>query len=248
MRYEESVSISTPEGVAIDLALAGIGSRFVAGLVDGLIKGVAILILFLATVTLSSVTEGGGALMAALVAIIIFLITIAYDILFEVLASGRTPGKRMNGLRVVRDNGQPVTFVASSVRNLMRLVDILPFGYMVGAVSVLATARNQRLGDLAAGTMVVRDRRGRHETPWAMPPSPVPSHVLQTWDVSAISGEEVAAARAFLARRYDLTWEARRQLGEDLSTALRARVAGGHSHLGPEDFLAALVAAKAART
>ena len=248
MRYEESVSISTPEGVAIDLALAGIGSRFAAALVDGLIKGVAILILVVATATLSDVSVGGGALAAALIAIVIFLINIAYDVLFEVLASGRTPGKRMNGLRVVGENGQPVTFIPSSVRNLMRLVDILPFGYMIGAVSVLATARNQRLGDLAAGTMVVRDRRDRHEMPWAMPPSPVPSHVLQTWDVSAISGEEVAAARAFLARRYELTWEARRQLAEDLSGALRPRVTGGHSNLGPEDFLAALVAAKASRS
>ncbi|MGH2750497.1 MAG: RDD family protein [Actinomycetota bacterium] len=248
MRYEDRVSISTPEGVAIDLTLAGIGSRFVAGLVDALIKGVAILILVVATIMLSGADAGGGALAAALAAIVIFLINIAYDILFEVLASGRTPGKRMNGIRVVGENGQPVTFVASAVRNLMRLVDMLPVGYLAGAVTILATSRNQRLGDLAAGTLVVRDRRARHEVPWALPPSPVPSHVLQTWDVSAVTGEELAAARAFLARRYELTGQARHQLAEDLATALRARVAGGHSHLGPEDFLAALVAAKTARS
>lgn len=248
MRYEDSVSISTPEGVAIDLTLAGIGSRFVAGLVDGLIKGVAILILVVASIMLSTADEGGGTLATALAAIVIFLINISYDILFEVLASGRTPGKRMNGIRVVGEKGQPVTFVPSAVRNLMRLVDILPIGYMVGAVSVLATARNQRLGDLAAGTMVVRDRRSHHESPLALPSSPVPPHLLQMWDVSAISAEEVAAVRSFLARRSELTGQARYQLAEDLSRALRARVAGGHSHLGPEDFLAALVAAKAARS
>jgi uncharacterized RDD family membrane protein YckC len=248
VRYEDSVSISTPEGVAIDLTLAGIGSRFVAGLVDGLIKGVAILILIVATTLLSSVDVGGGALATALVAIVIFLINIAYDILFEVLASGRTPGKRMNGIRVVGEKGEPVTFVASSIRNLMRLVDMLPIGYMVGVVTVLATARNQRLGDLAAGTMVVRDRRSQHEASLALPPSPVPPHVLQMWDVSAITAEEVAAARAFLARRHQLTGQARYQLAEDLARALRARVAGGHSHLDAEAFLAALVAAKTARS
>ncbi|MDQ3772155.1 MAG: RDD family protein [Actinomycetota bacterium] len=246
MRYEDSVSISTPEGVAIDMILAGLGSRFVAGLVDALIKGVILGTLFLATNVLAGEGFGGGVLVALLLALS-FLINFGYDVLFEVLSSGRTPGKRMIGIRVVSESGQPVGFVASAIRNLMRLVDMLPVGYVVGSVAVLANARNQRLGDLAAGTLVVRERRSQHEMPWGPAPTSVPFHELQTWDVSAVTDEEVATVRAFLARRYELAHAARNQLADDLARGLRPRVAGAHGHLSPDDFLAALVAAKTAR-
>lgn len=246
MRYEDSVSISTPEGVAIDMILAGLGSRFVAGLVDALIKGVVLGILFLATNILTGEGFGGGELVALLLALS-FLINFGYDVLFEVLSSGRTPGKRMIGIRVVSESGQPVGFVASAIRNLMRLVDMLPVGYVVGSVAVLANARNQRLGDVAASTLVVRERRSQHEMPWGPAPTSVPYHELETWDVSAVTDEEVAAVRAFLARRYELAHAARNQLADDLARGLRPRVAGAHSHLSPDDFLAALVAAKTAR-
>ncbi len=246
MRYEDSVSISTPEGVAIDMILAGLGSRFVAGLVDALIKGVILGILFLATNILTGEGFGGGVLVALLLALS-FLINFGYDVLFEVLSSGRTPGKRMIGIRVVSESGQPVGFVASAIRNLMRLVDMLPAGYVVGSVAVLANARNQRLGDVAASTLVVRERRIQHEMPWGPAPTSVPFHELQTWDVSAVTDEEVATVRAFLARRYELAHAARNQLADDLARGLRPRVAGALGHLSPDDFLAALVAAKTAR-
>jgi uncharacterized RDD family membrane protein YckC len=88
-----------------------------------------------------------------------FLLFVGYDVAFEVLASGRTPGKRLTGLRVVLENGGPVTFPASAVRNVLRLIDLLPGTYLVGIASILVSSRNQRLGDHAAGTLVVRDRK-----------------------------------------------------------------------------------------
>ena len=96
----------------------------------------------------------------ALFSIVFFLVFFGYDVLFEVRSRGRTPGKRWTGLRVVRTGGQPVTFVPSCVRNVMRLVDFLPALYAIGMLSIFVTPRNQRLGDLAAGTLVMRDRPG----------------------------------------------------------------------------------------
>ena len=151
MRYDDTITVSTPEGVDFELTLAGAGSRFVSALVDLLIQ----FALLLATVAGVRLVGGYGDAAAALVS---FVVVLGYDIAFEVLAAGRTPGKRLNGLRVVRSGGDPVGFITSAIRNVLRLVDFLPFAYVVGAVSILVTGRNQRLGDVAAGTLVVRDR------------------------------------------------------------------------------------------
>jgi uncharacterized membrane protein SpoIIM required for sporulation len=92
-----------------------------------------------------------------------FLILWGYFVAFEALWDGQTPGKRVLGLRVVRNGGGGVDLGASAARNLVRFVDFLPFGYFVGMVSVIANARNQRLGDLVAGTIVVRERLLQHQ-------------------------------------------------------------------------------------
>src|SRR3990170_3287966 len=119
MRYEDAITISTPEGVELELPLAGLGSRFVAALIDIIIKTGLILALGIALGV-------AGAYGDALFSVLAFLVFFAYDILFETLASGRTPGKRWTGLRVVRLEGQPIGFVASAIRNTLRLVDLLP--------------------------------------------------------------------------------------------------------------------------
>ena len=154
MRYDDTVTIATPEGVDLELTLAGAGSRFVSALVDLGIQAV------LAIATVAAVGRIGGFGQAA-VALVTTLVVLGYDIFFEVLASGRTPGKRLNGMRVVRSGGEPVGFLTSAIRNVLRLVDFLPFAYVIGATAILATRKNQRLGDLAAGTLVVRDRASK---------------------------------------------------------------------------------------
>src|SRR5260221_5935243 len=131
VRYEDVISIDTPEGVPLELTLAGVGSRFLAALVDSAIKAVTIILIYvLAGVANSSVAVGVAILL-------IFLVFFGYDVLFETKASGRTPGKRVTGLRVVRRGGGPVGFRTSAVRNLLRLVDILPGSYLVGIICVL---------------------------------------------------------------------------------------------------------------
>src|SRR5215207_1364702 len=140
-RFEDTVTIATPEGVELELTLAGAGSRFVSALADLTIQ-LAVLIGF--AIALGGIDALGGipedeAVAAALYAVVSFVVVTGYDICFEVLASGRTPGKRLNRLRVVRSGGEPVGFVTSAIRNSLRLVDFLPFAYVLGALTILVT-------------------------------------------------------------------------------------------------------------
>lgn len=240
MEYADRVEIATPEGVDVSLELAGLGSRFIAILIDTAFKLLLIGALF---VVLHAI--GGGGAVAALV-IGAFLIWFFYDVLFEVLAGGRTPGKRASGIRVIGAGGEPVTLLPSSTRNLIRLVDGPLTGFIAGVVSIVASKRNQRLGDMAADTLVVRDAppgagsqaAGRTQLPAAHDPH---------WDVSAVSAEELSAVRQYLDRRWSLEAAARERLAWQLAEGLRAKVAGAPTELRGEEFLERLAAAKAAR-
>src|SRR3954469_4967921 len=132
---QETLRISTPEGVSLELPLAGLGSRFAALLVDALLQGAAFAALIVALV----VSDAGGYAAAALVAVAVFTLLFAYPVAFELQAGGRTPGKRWSNLRVVCDDGSPVTFRSSALRNILRLVDVLPALYLVGSGGVFAT-------------------------------------------------------------------------------------------------------------
>jgi uncharacterized RDD family membrane protein YckC len=240
VRFEDRLTIATPEGVEVDLTLAGIGSRCIAGGLDLAVEAIVL-------VTLAVVLDPAGVTGVAILSSATFALIFFYDVLFEVLGGGRTPGKRIVGLRVVRSGGRPITFVRSALRNILRLIDILPFFYGVGMTVIFITERNQRLGDLAAGSVVLRDRfgdrgRGSAELP-AIDPAPAAA-----WDVSAVSADDVAAVRAFLLRRGDLRSEARLEIAGELASRLRPLVGGAQSTLGDESFLELLVAAKAARS
>ena len=240
------MTIDTPEGVSMTVRLAGVGSRFVAAGVDVTIQ---LTLLGAAAVLFEAFAVAGPASGGAF-AISAFLIFFVYDVAFEVLAGGRTPGKRWNGLRVVRTGGQPVGFVSSTIRNLLRIVDLLPAFYLVGIVSILVTKRNQRLGDLAAGTIVARAPRRRHARFEAPPIRPAAAASPQSaWDVSAITAEELAAVRAFLERRGSLAHGARVELARTMAAGLRPRVGGvpADARLGDELFLEQLAQEKAAR-
>jgi hypothetical protein len=193
---------------------------------------------------------GTGANGAAAIYVVVFFVFFwGYDVAFEVLASGRTPGKRWNGLRVVRSEGQPIGFLASATRNLLRLIDWLPSLYLVGIASIFATTKNQRLGDIVAGSVVVRE----HRAGVGSPRTAVPVYAASTggssaiWDVSAITSEELAAVRSFLERRSDIDWNARNELATTIAARLRPKVAGVPDHLRSEEFLEQLAVAKAGR-
>ena len=247
MFYEDRISVDTPEGVTLEVTLAGVGSRFAAGLVDQLIRFALLGALLLLQRALAGGSDAsGGAVAGVLVAV--FLVQFGYDVLFETLASGRTPGKRWTGLRVVKAGGGPVGFLASALRNILRIVDSLPGFYLVGILAVLFTRNNQRLGDLAAGTLVVRERRQKTTLPPARPaPAAASPPEGDLWDVSGISAEEIATVRRFLDRRPTLAPEARDRLAYEMATRLGPKVAGPPRRWDPEEFLEYLVSAKAAR-
>jgi uncharacterized RDD family membrane protein YckC len=244
MEFEDRLTIATPEGVDLELTLAGVGSRFAAALIDFLIQVSIIIALALVLRVGIGVDESGNGYANAAFVVIAFMLFVGYDICFEVLASGRTPGKRLNGLRVVRENGAPVTFSASAVRNVLRLIDILPGTYLVGIGSILLSSRNQRLGDHAAGTLVVRERKPLPAEPMARSYRRVEA---SAWDTSALGPAEMTAVRSFLARRDALTWDARQQLAAELAGRLRPKVGGATGGEAPELFLERLAAAKAER-
>jgi uncharacterized RDD family membrane protein YckC len=238
---DDQVTIATPEGLDVDLVLAGLGSRFVARLIDSVVQLIAIVALLLVAALLSN---DGWVL--AVMFVLYFLVVFAYDIVFEVIGSGRTLGKRVAGLRVVRSGGQPVGFVASLIRNGLRLLDFLPTAYLLGAILIVVSRRNQRFGDLAAGTLVVRERAAVPDAQgWASWSRPtVPADAVVGWDVSAVTLEEIAAIRTFLDRRLTLPPDARANLAWQLATRVSTTVTGIPASAHAEYVLEGIVVAK----
>jgi len=245
------MQIATPEGVTLELVLAGVGSRTAAAAVDLLvilfgtaIAGGAIAVAFL----LLGWSEN---VLIAVEVIVAFLIFFGYDVFCEVGRRGRTVGKQLNGLRVVRDDGGPVVFTSSAIRNLIRIVEVYALTPLVAMTSIFVSARNQRLGDLAAGTLVIRERVGdkpARESAFSVRPRlPVDVDPVR-WDVAGLTRDEVVAAGAFLDRRLVLTWDARRRLGGLLAGSMRPKVPVDASQLDDETFLQAVVEAREART
>jgi uncharacterized RDD family membrane protein YckC len=241
MLYEDRITIPTPEGVSLELTLAGLGSRAVAGTLDLVLKALVIACLLVLVIALLGIDGAIVILPMAAIAMLLF------DVAFETLGGGRTPGKRLSGLRVVRSSGRPVDLVASMIRNVLRLVDGLPLSYVPTIVSIIVTRRNQRPGDLAADTVVIRDRRAIDRAqPVAAVVAPDRAAVGARWDVSAVPTEDLATVRAFLERREGLAPDARARLAARLDSALRPRV-GGADEQDPERFLEILYDAKRSR-
>src|SRR6266513_5072310 len=162
---DETLVIETPERVPLHFALASIGNRFLACAIDHAIQIVALMTLGIIFAIITDAQDIGSRLMnapkwvIALLVIIQCLIFDGYFAVFEWVWYGQTPGKRWLKLRVIREDGRPISFFEAMIRNLLRVVDIIfpPF-YSIGLVSVFASDRDQRVGDLVAGTVVVRER------------------------------------------------------------------------------------------
>jgi uncharacterized RDD family membrane protein YckC len=246
VQYEDRMTIETPEGVSVTVPLAGVGSRFIAATIDLAIQATVIIVALVVFVGYGV----AGAAGAGIFAIVVFVMFFVYDVAFEVLSGGRTPGKRWTGLRVVRAGGQPVNFVTSAIRNLIRPVDFLPSAYLLGIATILVTKRNQRLGDLAAGTVVARaPRKSTRPEPPPLPAAVELPASHAAWDVSAISASDIATVRSFLERRASLEWGARAELARTMASRLRPRVGGvsESAALTDEAFLEHLARVKGAR-
>lgn len=242
MVFEDRLTIDTPEGVPLELTLAGVGSRFTSALLDYMIQIVILVALALVLSYGAGFSPGSSSVSAAVWIVGFFTVFWGYDVAFEVLNSGRTPGKAANGLRVVLESGAPVTFVPSAIRNVIRIIDLIPGNYLVGVTSILVTKKNQRIGDLAGGTLVIREQR-------KLPPEVSLSSSVQApaWDTSAVNQQELDTVAAFLARRHELAHGARIEIAAELAGRLRPKVGGAIAGTGDEIFLERLLAAKRGR-
>lgn len=151
---DNALRLETPEGTEVELHPAGITVRALAFLIDELIRWTIIIVVFM----VAGLTGMFGMGLALLVLFVVYWL---YGVVFEVLNNGQTPGKKLYALQVVHDDGTPIRFPASVLRNLLLAVDLLPFLYVFGFISMAVSDRFRRIGDLVGGTMVVF-RRSLH--------------------------------------------------------------------------------------
>lgn len=236
-------TVTTPEHVEFEFELAGIASRALAWAIDAFILVTLILVLGLGVSMFGAVL---GGLAMAVFSIVVFVVQWGYFVLFEWLWSGRTPGKRVVGLRVITEAGLKPDFFQAVSRNLLRTVDFLPGLYLTGVGSALLDAKQRRLGDLAAGTLVVAERR-------PVAPSSIVSRAERhntflgdpavVLGARKISAPERDAMIALGLRRETLAVDVRHELFERLATHLEARTGVARpAYFSPEKYVLNLAA------
>ena len=216
---EDILVIETPERVPLHFALASIGNRFIACAIDHVIQGVSIGLIALTAVILMNfpsverVIASAPKWVLALMIILLFVIFAGYFAFFEWAWSGQTPGKRWLKLRVLREDGRPITFWEAAVRNLLRTFDMMPAPfYSIGLISVFSTTRDQRIGDMVAGTVVVREREAEAPEFSQVFATPVSDPALRrsfkpvdfTGSLAGLTESEIEVVETFLRRRWDL--------------------------------------------
>lgn len=237
LQLSRRLEVETPEHVVLEFELAGVGSRVAAAVVDlAILAGVllGLLIVFSAAPGLGDSLRGWA---IALLVALIFLIMWGYFALFEGLGGGRTPGKRSLGLRVVMDTGHPVTLSAALIRNLVRIADLQPApSYLVGLIFVFFHSEHKRLGDLAAGTIVVRDQPDQEAGSAAIARPPVAEVALA--GQPRLTDDEFRLLAQFVERLDSLDPEARVRLTDRLIERFGERF--DRRHADPELFLVAV--------
>lgn len=204
----DGLRIETPEQVALELQIAGIGSRFLAITVDTLVQAGVYLLLAIAfglgaTTILAALVPRSRqwlSLEAALLVLFIFGLYWGYFSLFEIIWKGQTPGKRVAGIRVIMESGAPVSASAAILRNLLRAVDFLPALYGVGVLCMILNRHSRRLGDFVAGTIVVHDQRIDVVPDWGASDAPD----VSSSEAARVTEEEVVLIEAYLERRLTL--------------------------------------------
>lgn len=240
-----SASIITPEAVVLEFRPGGVASRTLSACLDGLAIALTITALYFALAVTIGGIEGVGAAVLAIVGSLV--VVLGWFCAFETLWRGRTPGKAALGLRVVGTDGTPVRFQQAFLRAVLGIVDffLVPVG-VVAVVSVLVSPRNQRLGDMAAATLVVRERSAVELTrapAWFPPPAGYEAYAASL-DVGALDERGYGVVRAYLLRWPQLTPAARDHLAVRLANPIAMRM--DHApprHVPPHVFLVCVAAA-----
>ena len=241
----DHLNIDTPELVSIEMPLAGIGSRFIAIFVDyALWTAVITMLAILGAMLLPGISFLGRLSVNWAVGIVFFLFFLlhwGYFTLFEALWNGRTPGKRLARIHVIHRSGRAISFLESLTRNLVRFVDSLPSLYAVGLITMFLSRQNQRLGDMAAGTLVVRDTdiatpywgelSSRTITAASFADAPTVDRTftphlkvsLPATQVVRLSMGDLQVLESFFSRRLDMDLATRASLAEKIATAICAK-------------------------
>ena len=218
-------SIDTPEQVALEFDLSGMGSRFMAVMLDHLIQGLVIFVTTMLFLLVGIVIGSTWAI--ALLLLWAFLVEWGYFTIFETMWNGQTPGKRLIKIRVIKSSGRALTFFEAMIRNLIRIIDFLPTGYLVGMVTMFIDSKNRRLGDLAAGTLVVHERNDGVVTLTLAPLKQTfeaPGSGGTTYDVRKLGVNDLELIETFLSRRFDIEQYARHVTAEQLATMMRKKL------------------------
>jgi uncharacterized RDD family membrane protein YckC len=243
---ERNVDVATGESVAFSYELAGLGSRFFAVFIDLTIQIAVVVAAFLVLAWIGtssgtgsaaptgSIAKVASAILIALASLAAFLLFFGYFIFFEWRFGGQTPGKRALGIRVVRDGGFPLDFTSAVVRNVVRILEFGLGFYALSAVSTLLSPANRRLGDMAAGTIVVRVNRFERSRS-----SPTRYEPRERDDavVDGLSEAERDLVRRYAARRESLNHEARIAVAAQIASAVRPKLAVSFEHLSDDDLL-----------
>ncbi len=216
---EDILVIETPERVPLHFALASIGNRFLACAIDHALQVLTFALMALAFIFLANYSSLSDQLSTApkwvyaVLILVLFLIISGYFAFFEWIWNGQTPGKRWLKLRVIREDGRPVTFWEAAVRNLLRSFDMMPAPfYSIGLISVFISSTDQRVGDLVAGTVVVREREAEAPAFAQVFAAPVSDPALRrsfepvefTADLNSLTESEIEVVETLLRRRWDL--------------------------------------------
>jgi uncharacterized RDD family membrane protein YckC len=246
---DETLVIETPERVPLHFALASIGNRFLACAFDHALQlfvmaAVAFLFLWLGRRVgewYERLADAPNWVWAVLI-FALFAVWSGYFVFFEWVWNGQTPGKRWLRLRVIREDGRPVTFWEAAARNVLRIFDMMPFPfYSVGLVSVFVSRRDQRVGDMVAGTVVVREREAQAPTFEQVFDAPTSDPALRrsyrpvafTCDLTGVGEREIEVVESFLRRRWDLPDAARAWMAWRVALPLLQRL---QPNINPADF------------
>ncbi len=225
--FRDKLTIETPEQTALEFEIAGIGSRFLALAFDTLIQILLGIGLFVIMVIAGVALPGWaktGVWFVALIVLAYFVLYFGYFAIFEIIWNGQTPGKKKEGLRVIKDSGRPITPSEAVGRNLMRIVDQLPAFYAIGIGSVLLSRHNKRLGDFVAGTIVVHEKSLVDAKPVWQSPQARQAAPATTYGSERLTPEEFALIEAFLSRRDSLPADVRFSMADQIAKQIRPKL------------------------
>lgn len=226
----EKLTIETPEQIALEYPLAGIGSRFMAFFYDSLLQLiiflVGLLIIAFIAPDLGKYWPSAWNWMAAIWIFAGFCLYWGYFAAFEALWNGQTPGKRKAGIRVIKDSGRPLTAFEAIARNFLRAIDSMPGMYGVAVIAIFIDKRSRRLGDMVAGTVVVHDKKDEFAQPFlnTSVPGVTATPTASASIANKLTLQELEVIETFLNRRLDLPPNIREQSAKKIADAIAAKL------------------------